>query len=111
MSACGTAAAPGTAVINGTALIALCADTPSSHNRNTVITLPNGDRAVVDIAKLRDYCLNPFHEDGKHKARVFAAALGLSRADASWLRDRLLEAAASQPTLSMSRIGSELSTW
>ena len=54
--------------------------------------LPNGDRAVVDIAKLTDYCLNPQHEDGKHKARVFASALGLGREDAEWnsLRDRLV---------------------
>ena len=59
--------------------------------------LPNGNRAVVDIEKLRDYCLAPHHEDGKHKARVFAAALGLGRADAEWLRERLIEAAASQP--------------
>ena len=55
--------------------------------------LPNPDRALVDLAKLRDYCLNPDHEDGKHKARVFASALGLSAADAPWLRDRLLSAA------------------
>ncbi len=40
--------------------------------------LPNSDRAVVDIAKLRDYCLNPAHPRGRHKARVFAAALGLT---------------------------------
>lgn len=40
--------------------------------------LPNPERAVVEIAKLTDYCLNPMHEDGKHKARVFAAALGLA---------------------------------
>jgi hypothetical protein len=58
--------------------------------------LPNGNRAVVDIEKVRDYCLSSQHEDGKHKARVFAAALGLGRADAKWLRERLLEAAASQ---------------
>ena len=57
-------------------------------------TLPNGDRALVDLAKLRDYCLNPDHEDGKYKARVFASALGITRADAEWLRDRLVEAAA-----------------
>jgi hypothetical protein len=61
--------------------------------------LPNGERAVVDIAKLRDYCLNPYHEDGKHKARVFRAALGLGRQDAEWLRDRLLEAAVTRPAL------------
>jgi hypothetical protein len=58
--------------------------------------LPNGYRAVVEIAKLRDYFLNPHHEDGKHKARVFAAALGLTQDHAEWLRGRLLEAAASE---------------
>jgi hypothetical protein len=58
--------------------------------------LPNADRAVVDIAKLRDYCLNPDHEDGKHKTRVFASALGLRKGDADWLQGRLLEAAASE---------------
>ncbi len=51
---------------------------------------------MVDIAKLRDYCLNPHHEDGKHKARVFAAALGLTGDHAEWLRARLLEAAVSE---------------
>ncbi len=56
--------------------------------------LLNASRAVVDLAKLRDYCLNPVHEDGKHKARVFASALGIQRADAEWLKGRLLEAAA-----------------
>jgi hypothetical protein len=55
--------------------------------------LPNPERSVVDIAKLTDYCLNPKHEDGKHKARVFAAALGLSGNDAEWLRSRLLDIA------------------
>ncbi|HXP87677.1 MAG TPA: hypothetical protein VN841_23290 [Bryobacteraceae bacterium] len=51
----------------------------------------------VDIAKLRDYCLNPNHEDGKHKARVFASILGLGRSDAEFLRHRLIEAAAREP--------------
>ena len=57
------------------------------------------DRAVVDIAKLRDYCLNPDHEDGKHKARVFASALGLRQGDADWLRGCLLEAAVSEQAI------------
>ena len=35
--------------------------------------LPNADRAVVDLGKLRDYSLNPLHEVGKHKARVPSA--------------------------------------
>jgi hypothetical protein len=51
---------------------------------------------VVDIAKLRDYCLNPWHEDGKHKARVFASALRLRQEDAPWLRQRILDAVASE---------------
>src|SRR5689334_17018962 len=55
--------------------------------------LPNGAQAVVDIQKLSDYCLNPSSPRGRHKARVFAAALGLTSADAALLRARLLDAA------------------
>jgi hypothetical protein len=55
--------------------------------------LPNGERAIVDIAKLTEYCLNPEHPRGKHKARVFAAALGLTADRADELRSALLEAA------------------
>jgi hypothetical protein len=58
--------------------------------------LPNGERAVVDMVKLRDYCLNPDHIRGRHKACVFAAALGLTSDHAEELRDALLEAARSQ---------------
>lgn len=61
--------------------------------------LPNAHRAVVDVLKLREYCLNPQHEDGKHKARVFASALGLNEADAEWLSERLLEAVHGDATL------------
>jgi hypothetical protein len=57
------------------------------------VKLPGADRAVIDLAKLADYALSPNHAEGKHKARVFAAALGLERAHAKWLRERLLEAA------------------
>jgi len=55
--------------------------------------LPGGDRAIVGVAKLRDYCLNPGHPRGRHKARVFASALGLMAADAEFLREKLLLAA------------------
>lgn len=55
--------------------------------------LPNGERAVVDIAKLRDYCLSPDHPRGRHRARVFATALGLTADQAEALQDALLEAA------------------
>ena len=54
--------------------------------------IPSADRAAVDIRKLRDYCLNPTHRTGKHKARMFAAALGMTADDAEALRDILLNA-------------------
>jgi hypothetical protein len=55
--------------------------------------IPGGERAVVDIAKLRDYCLNEQHPRGRHKARVFASVLGFTAADADVLRQALLKAA------------------
>ncbi len=58
--------------------------------------LPYSEKAFVDIAKLRGYSLNPFHNEGKHKARVFKAALGFDMNDAEWLRTKLLEAAQQQ---------------
>ena len=54
--------------------------------------LPSADRAVVDINKLRNYCLNPEHRRGLHKARVFASAIGLTKDDAANLQAALLAA-------------------
>lgn len=59
--------------------------------------LPNADRAIVDLAKLRDYCLCETHPTGKHKARVFRSRLGLAAADAGWLRSEILRAAQREP--------------
>ena len=58
--------------------------------------LPNTDRAFVDVVKLRDYSVNTEHKEGKHKARVFADALGLESNDAAWLRQKLLNIAKSE---------------
>ncbi len=55
--------------------------------------LPNSENAVVDLRKLRDYCLNPDSPRGSPKARVFAAALGITADDAESLRATLLDAA------------------
>jgi hypothetical protein len=55
--------------------------------------LPNGNRAFVEIAKLRNYCLDPTHLRGRHKARVFASKLGITAREAPLLRDALLGAA------------------
>ena len=60
--------------------------------------LPNGERAIVDIRKLRDYCLNPDNPRGSRKARVFRSALGMTKVDAPALRQRLLQVAASEQT-------------
>ena len=48
---------------------------------------------VVEIAKLRDYCLSDTHPRGRHKARVFRSRLGLTANDAELLRRILLDAA------------------
>lgn len=53
--------------------------------------LPNAENAVIDIAKLRDYSLNPNHPEGKHKAAVFLEKLGIGRNDAERLRQGILE--------------------
>jgi hypothetical protein len=55
--------------------------------------LPNGADAVVELAKLAGYCLDPTHPYGHHKSRVFRSALGLTQADAAELRAALLKAA------------------
>ena len=61
--------------------------------------LPNAERAVVEIEKVRDYCLSREHARGRHKARVFEAALGLRSGDAELLRDALLQAARTEEAL------------
>jgi hypothetical protein len=51
------------------------------------------DNIVVEISKLRDYCLSDSHPRGRHKARVFRSRLGLTADDAEVLRRTLLKAA------------------
>lgn len=53
--------------------------------------LPNAHAANVDPAKLVGYGLDPDHPVGKHKATVFARALGIEMDDWAYLRDRILE--------------------
>jgi hypothetical protein len=55
--------------------------------------MPNAGQAVVDVRKLRDYCLNVDHPRGQHKARVFKSALGWTVDGAEDVRRKLLEAA------------------
>jgi hypothetical protein len=60
------------------------------------VKLPNPERAVVEVRKLRDYGLNPQHPRGRHKARVSSSALGLTAADCDSLQRALLLAARNQ---------------
>ena len=57
----------------------------------THMLIPNAENAVVDIRKLRDYCLSLEHDDGKHKARLFLSILGMTAGNAEELRKILLE--------------------
>jgi hypothetical protein len=50
-------------------------------------------RVVVDIAKLRHYCLSDQHPRGRHKAHVFDQRLGLQAKDARHLQQALRDAA------------------
>jgi hypothetical protein len=67
------------------------------------VKLPNAENAVVDIAKLRDYCLSTDHPREKHKARVFAAVLGLTAEHAEELQAALLDAAITEDATATDR--------
>jgi len=58
-----------------------------------IMPLPNSQHAIVELAKLRDYCLSSRHKEGKFKARVFFSALSITDADAPLLREWLMAAA------------------
>ena len=58
---------------------------------------PKFRQIIVDIAKLRDYCLSPSHPHGRHKARVFRSRLGFQPNDAEGMREALLNAAREYP--------------
>ncbi|MGC1306958.1 MAG: DUF6883 domain-containing protein [Phormidesmis sp.] len=60
---------------------------------NNIAKLPNGSRAVISIEKLLGYCLNPEHPSGKHKAKVFASALGITSKNVEDLRELIVRAA------------------
>jgi len=55
--------------------------------------LPEGEKSVVEIEKIRDYCLSLEHPRGRHKARLFMSLLGITSAHAEELRAALLDAA------------------
>ncbi len=55
--------------------------------------VPYAENARIDIRKLKDYVLNPDHENGKHKAVLWKSALNITAEEAEELVVILLEAA------------------
>jgi len=56
--------------------------------------MPSGERAVINVRKIEDYCLSEEHDDGKHKARLFREILGITPDSSQDLVDALKQAAA-----------------
>ncbi len=55
--------------------------------------LPDGNRAVVDDAKLLEYVLDPDHPVGRHHAALFDRLLGITRENYEELTEQLLRGA------------------
>lgn len=53
--------------------------------------MPNYKLAKIPDEKIYDYCLNPHHERGQHKARVFRQALGITYEQGELLKSAILE--------------------
>ena len=53
--------------------------------------LPNPHKAIIQLEKIKDYCLNPEHPVGKHKAIVFKRKLGITSADSIELMNLLID--------------------
>jgi hypothetical protein len=56
------------------------------------LRLPRAREARIPTEKLVRYALDPSHERGRHKARVFASVLGIVAADWRYLHDQILAA-------------------
>lgn len=53
--------------------------------------LPNADKCFIDLRKLTDYALSMDDARGQHKARVFNAALGITKDNAEVLKKLILK--------------------
>ena len=54
--------------------------------------LPNHERAIIEDSKLIHYALNPQHERGQHKARMFERTLGINLSNWTQLKKAILDA-------------------
>ena len=64
------------------------------------IRLPGAKHARIPTDKLLRYALDPTHPRSRHKARVFASALGIGQQDWRYLHDQILEALPEAPVRS-----------
>lgn len=55
------------------------------------VKIPNADRANLGT-KIDEYVLNPWHREGRHKARVFESVFGITMASKEILVDALIAA-------------------
>ena len=60
-------------------------------------TLPHAREAFIPPSKLYDYVLSPDHPLGRHKARVFFSALGLSADNWEYLREQIKQGVITAP--------------
>ena len=56
--------------------------------------LPGGERPLIDPRKVTEYCLDPEHDDGRHKAHLFETLLGVNLKNANLLLSALAAVAA-----------------
>ena len=63
---------------------------------NPRVNLPNGEEAIVEDRKLRDYVLNILHPVGRHHAALFRDLLGIGATNSDVLRSALVEAASTE---------------
>ena len=54
--------------------------------------LPNAAEAIIDLRKLTEYVLDTTSPRGRHKARVFWSALGMTAGDAGILAELIITA-------------------
>ncbi|RZS53012.1 DUF6883 domain-containing protein [Sphaerotilus mobilis] len=61
--------------------------------------LPDHERAFIPVGKLREYVLNPHHDVGGHKARLFSSILGITAHDSAVLEVAILASLPAAPAV------------
>jgi hypothetical protein len=69
--------------------------------------LPGAEHARINPAKLLRYVLDPDSPQGRHKAAVFEAVLGIRKRDWRYLSERILEGLLEHPVSSIQPAGAE----